>query len=138
MDATEIDSGDSAEISSHKRLCRAWYCICQQYLEKSNSTSKEEGAGINIFRFKRDNASGTTRDGSPFNCEYYYDIKDGLVWKSLLDISPCKQDLLEKYDNDTHFLVTVQVPVGESGENTIGDIRMFKFDTFEEVKLHKD
>ncbi len=115
-----------AEIN---RVSRAWSAVLDTHLGFSQQYSREEGAGMNWFKFL-----SHVSDGS--NCHYYYVSRDenSDMWDTLISLNPHRQLIESNYNPDEMFLICVQVPT-DSNEGTIGSIRAFKYDTFEEVEI---
>ena len=118
------------DLDSIDNLEKAWSLITDQYFEYTKNSCR--GSGLHIFRMLRSSKS----DGS--NCEYYFAQEDGEVWKDVLNNSPEKRAIINKYNPSLSLLISVQVPTGISGDNTIGDVRLFSFETGIEIFLEDE
>lgn len=120
--------GDEIDEATKNRVAMAWNLIRQQYYEKSKTVASEEGPGISIFRFLRE----TNRD---HNCTYFYAAKDEIIWKMIMSQSPDGEVVEKLYDHDKHVLVSVQIPLGIHGDDTIGTMKLYDRHTGEELVL---
>lgn len=112
---------------SIEKLNQAWNVILDQYRSKAEETSKKEGSGISMFRMLLKQKS----NGS--NCDFYYVEKDGPVWKMIMEKSPDKLKIEKLYNPDETYLIMVAIPENDSMIDTIQNIRLFKFDSHEEI-----
>ena len=109
------------------RIDIAWKCILSQYLGYAKNISMEEGPGMSVFKFLRK----PMEDNS--NCQYLYTEKDGDMWKEIINFSPLGKKLQESYDPVTMIAICVHVPVGTYGGQTIGSLRLFHRESYEEI-----
>ena len=121
-------TNDPIGLHTRIKLDRVWTLILDQYREYSKKISKEEGAGINVFNMK-------DKKNSLYNCEYFYDIQGGSLWMNSLIYSPNRYSILKEYDSETMYMILVQIQKSEERDDIFGNIRIFKFDTDEEVPL---
>lgn len=110
------------------RLEKAWELILIQYTKKARETSIQEGPGISIFRFLDKEKNGI------FNCEFYYTCKGDYAWDAFVKNSPGQKAIVEIYNPEKHYLISVQIP-SDNSEETVGSIRCFEFDTHKEIPL---
>lgn len=115
------------ELYNMDRLEKAWILVIDQYFEYAKKSCR--GSGLHIFRMLRSPKS----DGS--NCEYYFAQENGEVWDEIMNFSPDKEAISSKYNSSLSILVSVQIPTGFSGDNTMGDIRLFSYETGTEILL---
>lgn len=109
------------------KVSLAWKLILEQYIEKAKESSRQEGAGLNMFRM----LTNFTPEGS--NCEYFYTCKDDPAFKRIMLYTPESEKLLEKYNPNTMFLIGVHISQEDNPFDTIGNIRIFEFETNKEV-----
>ena len=133
MDTTQEKSVDIEELDqlTKNRIARAWKCTLDQCFEKSKTTSEKEGPGLSIFKFLR----STKRDS---NCHYLYTEKNGLMWKSIMDISPEGGKIQELYDPTTMTIICVKVPIGLQGDKLIGNVKLFDSESKKEIDTSSD
>jgi len=119
------------EIDSETKnsLGKAWDCILKQYRSKIVEDSQAHGPGMCIFVMKKE------VPGVPFNCQYAYIEKDGIMWKRYLEYSSDGETIGKNYDPNTTYLVSVHVPDVKDSTRTIGNIRGFLYDTHTEVEF---
>ncbi len=111
-----------------QKLSRIWQLVLNQYGDYAMKIAKEEGEGIGLFNMK------DAMDGD-YNCEYFYDVKGGAIWINALKNSPDSTSILEKYNPKTMYMLCVQIPVHGEENLILGNIRLFKSDTREEIPL---
>ena len=118
---------DEIDETTKKRVELGWKCILDQYFEHTKKISLEEGPGVSIFKFLR----SPEKDGS--NCKYLFSEEGGYMWKDLIESSPEGKKMQELYDPVSTVLICVHVPLGESGDGTIGNLKLFDKDTKTEI-----
>lgn len=117
----------NSEIENKMKLC--WKLILEQFTEKAQYNSRTEGAGLNCFVM----LNNALPDGS--NCKYCYAYKDEPLWNRILLCMPDSQKLLEKYNPEKNFLITVQIIPANDPISTVGNIRLFEYDTMKEIDI---
>lgn len=116
---------------THSRIFRAWDCIIDQHTEMVKKCATEGGPGISIFRFLREVKK------REYNCEFYHAELGGSVWDELLNLSNSKKQIQIQYDPAKTVAICVQIPLGEEGEETVGEIKLFDNENFEELNIEK-
>ena len=117
---------------TENRIKKGWDCILQQFFEYSKKNSIEQGPGINMFKFLR-----SSRDEKN-NCQYLYAEKGGYMWEDIINSSPDKEFFQKKYNPVIMVAICVHVPIGDNGDKTVGNLRLFDINTKEEFSLSMD
>jgi hypothetical protein len=110
------------------QLDETWKCILQQYQHKAAESSREYGAGISCFMMLKTPKGDT-------NCKFYYGARDDEQegpWKTFVLNAPNRKTFLSKYDHETTYPIAVSISITTG---LIAGIKLFKFDTGEEVNL---
>lgn len=113
--------------SSLDKLGLAWEQILKQYQKKAEDDAKEYGPGMSIFQMKEDN--------DVFNCKYFYLSYKSQTWEKYTSFCPEKDSLEKLYDPEKMFIMSVHVPTVEDANETVGNVRLFEFDSYKEIKL---
>lgn len=113
-----------------KNLKLAWTQILGQYKEKAESDAKKYGHGMSVFVMKKELDEG-------FNCNYFYISYKTQTWDKYTNFCPNKELLEELYDPERMFLMSVHVPTEQDPDETVGNIRLFEFDSYKEIVLEK-
>lgn len=121
----ENNISEISEISDQdlKKLTCAWKCILEQYRLMAKENSIKETKGMNIFKM--------TLGNKEHNCEYYFAGED--CWDIFLDNSPQKNEFLKKYDYKKMYCIVVSIPMMTNKDIFIQKIRLFNFDTDDEI-----
>jgi len=122
-----IPSYNLSDLTSQMDL--TWKCILGQYQTKAAECSKEFGNGISCFMMLKSPKEDT-------NCKLCYGARnDEGPWKTFVLNAPNKKSFLEKYDHRENYAICVTIPMGES---LLTSIKLFRFDTGEEITLPKE
>lgn len=113
---------DSLDVD-RRRLVHAWTCILPTYFGMCVEHSRDNGAGISIFRMISN--SGKLAENEP-NCNFHYVVKESTQWEAVLTQIPNRDNILKVYDSSKHVLVSVHIPAVEGQDMTVGNIRMFE------------
>ena len=120
------------ETSTTERLRLAWEQILKQYFDKAENDAKEEGSGMCIFRMRKEARVGI------YNCEYFYLGRESVTWDKYMSYFPEGKLIGEIYDPERMFVIAVNVPDAHGSQDTVGNIRIFEFDTRKEILPSKD
>lgn len=124
-----VEKGKSKELAI-KRLQRAWRCITvPEYAQKSQEFSVENGEGIGVYNFL---IPSVDKKG---NCEYYYADKGCPLWNAIVNGDPHKSQFEKTYQSSSMYAVCVCVPIDASSEETMQTLRLFSYDTHQEVSF---
>jgi len=115
-------------IENYALLEKAWECIETQFLNYAKSTSSVEGPGLSIFKMIDKTRIGYNNE--PYNCEYYYALKDDDVWKKSFSLFKVESSVF--LNNISMFAICVQV-TPQNQEQPLGSIRFYSFDTSERL-----
>ena len=119
------------EATTQNRITTAWECILEQHFALAKKVTNEEGEGLNIFKLLR------APEKENYNCQYFYTEKNSPAWKKIFSLCSEGDRVLEIYDQTSMILICIQVPLGEEGNNTTGNMRLFDIETGAEVSLLK-
>ena len=130
MDSDEKQKPADTESLSENRtvmLDKIWECILQQYQKKSEDHSREFGAGISCFMILKNPDEET-------NCKYCYGgrSEEEGPWSTFVLQSPNRKTFLSAYNPETNYAIGISVP---AEENLTASIKLFRFDTGEEIIL---
>ena len=131
METDEKQQPVDIESLSENRIAmldKIWECILQQYQKKSEDHSREFGAGISCFMILKNPSEGT-------NCKYCYggrSEEDECPWNIFVLQAPNRKTFLRAYNPETNYAIGISVP---AEENLTASIKLFKFDTGEEIIL---
>lgn len=127
-----VEKGDPREIV-HKRLERAWSRITTpEFAQRSQEFSIENGEGIGVYRFLIPSVSGEDKKK---NCEYYYADKGCPLWDAIVSGLPDKTQFEKTYQSSSMYAVCVCVPVSAEVEETMQTLRLFKYDSHQEIEF---
>lgn len=118
----------SLKESQIAQLDTTWKCILQQFQQKAAGNSREFGAGISCFMILKTPRGDT-------NCKFCYEAKDDEAegpWKTFVLNAPNRKTFLSKYDPATNYVICVSIPLAEG---LVAGVKLFKFDTGEEIIL---
>ena len=104
------------------RLEKAWKCIIEEQLPRSQEASLQTGPGISIFAFRRPAPDQT------HNCDFCYAEKDTPTWDMILNASPLKKEIETAYNSSENHLICVSVPCEGSDEH-VQTVKLFKLGT---------
>lgn len=110
-----------------KRLYTAWDLIIDQFSDLAQQQAIKNGAGVTSFVMLPES---TDRD---HNCKMNWSARDSSFWNDILDSLNIRKAVSAIYDDKTMFIMHVTVPKVSNREEYFGNIRMFKFETKEEV-----
>jgi len=114
---------------SLRRILRAWDCILLQYQKKAADTSLLEGEGLNVFRMLRSKKGDS-------NCEYFFAERNSPFWNSAIKglPEPEKDNFLARYDKGDVYAIVVSVPLHDTGDETLQQIRLFDIVNSKEIE----
>lgn len=116
--------------TNHNRLRSAVLSVLDQCKEVIQNGPLENGPGMSLFRvIENENVE------DEFQVRYYYVGQESTVWEDFVNRSPNADFLKNTYDPSSMFMVGVNVTVSSETDPdaTIGVIKLFNMDTFEEV-----
>lgn len=116
--------------SDANRLGYAWDLIMPAYHKTCVDAAVQHGSGLLIFKLYR---QSQTIEDQHANCEFAHLARDSPMWTAAFEFAPNKDSFAAVYDPSVHILVSVHIPAGEHGDDTIGNIRMFSIESGEEV-----
>jgi hypothetical protein len=95
------------------RIDNAWAIVLGLYLDHSQQQARNNGRGINLFKFNNTD-----------ECNYNFVNNETTIWTYYCDILSFGES---NYDITNSFAVAVIVPAPEIGDQTYGQIRVFPF-----------
>ena len=100
---------------------RLWDAVLCDHKMMAEKKSKQSRGGVNIFHMFNDSKQ-------MFNCKYYFCEKGSFSFNSHISKLQNGKSFTKEYDHDKHFAILLI-----NGDSR--SIRLFKYDTYDEVVL---